>query len=248
MKGVEWGVFDPMSRGEQKGLVGTASMYRTAGRPEPSPRYITTLNSKGVQHLLGEPDNCPALCQESDKAYEAVVSERDDAKRTAATNRMIDVAAKSWVVVPIVEGMGTGPSTPSASASSSRSRAATSSATWPSACRAQSSDPGPDARPRVDRGAALHSPPAAAGRRPPVRPGHRGFRAARVTGNPADLLLPRTPRARTGPTCCARWAWTDPSTSSSCSSSAGRCAATSASRSATASPPSRCSSSGCPTP
>jgi peptide/nickel transport system substrate-binding protein len=106
MKGVEWGVFDPMGRGEQKGLVGTASMYRTAGRPEPSPRYITSLNSKGVQHLLGEPDNCPALCQESDKAYEAVVSERDDAKRLAATNRMIDVAAQSWVVVPIVEGMG----------------------------------------------------------------------------------------------------------------------------------------------
>jgi peptide/nickel transport system substrate-binding protein len=106
MKGVEWGVFDPMGRGEQKGLVGTASMYRTAGRPEPSPRYITTLNSKGVQHLFGDPDNCPALCQEADKAYEAVVSERDDARRTAATNRMIEVAANSWVVVPIVEGMG----------------------------------------------------------------------------------------------------------------------------------------------
>jgi peptide/nickel transport system substrate-binding protein len=106
MKGVEWGVFDPMGRGEQKGLVGTASMYRTAGRPEPSPRYITTLNSKGVQHLFGDPDNCPALCQEADKAYEAVVSERDDAKRTAATSRMIEVAANSWVVVPIVEGMG----------------------------------------------------------------------------------------------------------------------------------------------
>jgi peptide/nickel transport system substrate-binding protein len=106
MKGVEWGVFDPMGRGEQKGLVGTASMYRTAGRPEPSPRYITTLNSKGVQHLFGDPDNCPALCQEADKAYEAVVSERDDTKRTAATNRMIEVAASSWVVVPIVEGMG----------------------------------------------------------------------------------------------------------------------------------------------
>ena len=35
MKTGEWGVFDPMGRGEQKGLVGTASMYRTAGRPEP---------------------------------------------------------------------------------------------------------------------------------------------------------------------------------------------------------------------
>ncbi|HXD99677.1 MAG TPA: ABC transporter substrate-binding protein [Candidatus Acidoferrum sp.] len=106
MKGVEWGVFDPMGRGEQKGLVGTASMYRTAGRPEPSPRYSSTLHSKGVQHLFGDPDNCPALCQEADKAYEAAVSERDDAKRAVATNRMVEVGASSWIVVPIVEGMG----------------------------------------------------------------------------------------------------------------------------------------------
>ena len=106
MKTVEWGVFDPMGRGEQKNLIGTASMYRTAGRPEPSPRYVTSLTSKGVQHLFGDPNNCPALCQEADKAYEAVVSERDDAKRLAATDRMIDLAAKSWTVVPIIEGMG----------------------------------------------------------------------------------------------------------------------------------------------
>jgi peptide/nickel transport system substrate-binding protein len=106
MKTVEWGVFDPMGRGEQKGLIGTASMFRTAGRPEPSPRYSTSLTSKGTQHLYGDPKDCPALCQESDKLYEAVVSERDDAKRLAATDRMIDHAAKAWVVVPIVEGMG----------------------------------------------------------------------------------------------------------------------------------------------
>ena len=106
MKTVEWGVFDPMGRGEQKGLVGTASMYRTAGRPEPSPRYITTLNSKGVQHLFGEPNMCPQLCQDADKAYEAVVSEKDDAKRLVATDRMVQLAANSWIVVPIVEGMG----------------------------------------------------------------------------------------------------------------------------------------------
>ena len=106
MKTVEWGVFDPMGRGEQKSLIGTASMYRTAGRPEPSPRYSTTLTSKGVQHLYGDPKDCPALCQEADKAYEAVVSERDDAKRLAATDKMIDLTAKSWTVVPIIEGMG----------------------------------------------------------------------------------------------------------------------------------------------
>jgi len=106
MKTVEWGVFDPMGRGEQKGLVGTASMFRTAGRPEPSPRYITSLVSTGTAHLLGDPGNCPAVCQEADRAYEAVVSERDDAKRLAATNRMIEQAARTWIVVPIIEGMG----------------------------------------------------------------------------------------------------------------------------------------------
>jgi peptide/nickel transport system substrate-binding protein len=106
MKTVEWGVFDPMARGEQKSLVGTASMYRTAGRPEPSPRYSTSLTSKGTQHLLGDTKDCPAACQEVDKAYEAAVSEKDDAKRFAAMNRMVDLAAKTWIVVPIIEGMG----------------------------------------------------------------------------------------------------------------------------------------------
>jgi len=107
MKTVEWGAFDPMGRGEQKGLVGTASMYRTAGRPEPIPRYATTFVSKGVQHVFGDPQNCPALCVDADKAYEAIVAERDDARRTAATNRMIELVARSWIAVPIVEGMGT---------------------------------------------------------------------------------------------------------------------------------------------
>ncbi len=106
MKVIEWGAFDPMSRGEQKGLVGTASMYRTAGRPEPAPRYATTFVSKGVQHLFGDPNDCPALCQEADRAYEAVVSEKDDTKRLAATNRMVELVAKSWIAVPIIEGMG----------------------------------------------------------------------------------------------------------------------------------------------
>jgi len=106
MKTVEWGVFDPMGRGEQTSLVGTASMFRTAGRPEPSPRYATTLTSQGVQHLLGDPKDCPAICQEMDKAYEAVVSEKDDAKRAAAMNRLTEMAAKTWIVVPLIEGMG----------------------------------------------------------------------------------------------------------------------------------------------
>ena len=106
MKTVEWGVFDPMTRGEQKNLVGTASMFRTAGRPEPSPRYSTSLTSKGTQHLLGDPKECPGMCQELDRVYETAVSERDDARRFAAMNLMVDMAAKAWVVVPLIEGMG----------------------------------------------------------------------------------------------------------------------------------------------
>jgi peptide/nickel transport system substrate-binding protein len=106
MKTVEWGVFDPMTLGDQKSLTGTASMFRTAGRPEPSPRYASTLTSTGVQHLLGDSKDCPEICQAVDRAYEAVVSEKDDAKRTAAMNRLTDMVAKTWIVVPIIEGMG----------------------------------------------------------------------------------------------------------------------------------------------
>ncbi len=106
MKTVEWGVFDPMARGEQKNLVGTASMYRTAGRPEPSPRYSTSLTSKGTQHLLGDTKDCTGMCQELDRVYETAVSEKDDARRFAAMNLMVDMAAKTWIVVPLIEGMG----------------------------------------------------------------------------------------------------------------------------------------------
>ena len=35
------------------------------------------------------------------------MAERNDAKRTAATDRMIELVAKSWIAVPILEGMGT---------------------------------------------------------------------------------------------------------------------------------------------
>jgi peptide/nickel transport system substrate-binding protein len=106
MKTVDYGVFNPMERGDQKGLANSVSMYRTAGRPEPSPRYITTFNSKGTQHLLGEPGMCSAVCEAADKAYEAVVSENDDKKRLANTNKMIEIVANTWIAAPIVEGMG----------------------------------------------------------------------------------------------------------------------------------------------
>ena len=59
-----------------------------------------------MQHLYGDPKDCAALCQEMDKAYEAVVSEKDDAKRGTAMNKLTEMAANTWMVVPIIEGMG----------------------------------------------------------------------------------------------------------------------------------------------
>ena len=106
MKTVDYGVFNPMERGDQKSLANSASMYRTAGRPEPAPRYITSFTSKGTQHLFGEPGMCGKLCEDADKAYEAVVSEKDDARRLANTSKMLETVASSWIAVPIVEGMG----------------------------------------------------------------------------------------------------------------------------------------------
>ena len=41
-----------------------------------------------------------------DKVYEAAVSEKDDAKRALAMNQMTELGVNTWVVVPIIEGMG----------------------------------------------------------------------------------------------------------------------------------------------
>src|SRR5262245_34941324 len=84
MKTVEWGAFNPMERGDQKGLVGVASMYRTAGRPEPAPRFVGSFVSTGTHHLFGDPKDCPAACMEEDGAYEAAVWEGGGTRRLGA--------------------------------------------------------------------------------------------------------------------------------------------------------------------
>jgi peptide/nickel transport system substrate-binding protein len=106
IKNVEWGSFQPMERGEQKGLAGNVSMYRTAGRPVAESRYQSGFHSKSLQHLFGDTGNCPALCQEFDQLQGMVVAERDDAKRADYNNRMLELVANTWLAVPIIEGMG----------------------------------------------------------------------------------------------------------------------------------------------
>ena len=106
LKHYEWGSFNPMERGDQAGLVGWASMYRTAGRPDAPWRYDGAFSPESIQRLLGDKDNCDAACQDYVKTARALGSELDKAKRTALTDRMVEITTDSWTVVPIIEGMG----------------------------------------------------------------------------------------------------------------------------------------------
>jgi ABC-type transport system substrate-binding protein len=106
IQNVEWGTFQPMMRGDLKGLVGNASMFRTAGRPVAESRYQSALHSDSETHLLGDPQHCPTACQEFDRLHPLVLAERDEAKRTALMNRLVELVANTWIAVPIIEGMG----------------------------------------------------------------------------------------------------------------------------------------------
>ena len=106
LKHYEYGSFAPMERGDQAPLIGWASMYRTAGRPDAPWRYNTAFSPDSQQRLLGDKDNCPEACQEFVKIYRALGSELDKTKRTALTDRMVELTTDSWTAIPILEGMG----------------------------------------------------------------------------------------------------------------------------------------------
>ena len=106
LKHYEWGSFAPMERGDQAPLIGWASMYRTAGRPDAPWRYNGAFSVDSTQRLLGDKDNCDETCKEFQTIYRALGSELDKAKRTALTDRMVELTTSSWMVVPIIEGMG----------------------------------------------------------------------------------------------------------------------------------------------
>lgn len=103
----EWGSFAPLLRGDQAPLVGGASMYRTAGRPDVPWRYNSALNTEGVgERLLGDTNTCDATCREYLQVHRELIGERDPVKRTALTDRMVELVANTWLAVPIIEGMG----------------------------------------------------------------------------------------------------------------------------------------------
>jgi peptide/nickel transport system substrate-binding protein len=106
IKNYEWGSFAPLARGEQDELAGVASMYRTVGRPDMAWRYNGGFAPASEQHLLGDEKNCGAECQEFVKVYRELLAERDAEKRTELTDRMVKAVADTWIVVPLIEGMG----------------------------------------------------------------------------------------------------------------------------------------------
>jgi peptide/nickel transport system substrate-binding protein len=106
IKHYEYGSFAPMEVGNQAPLIGWASMYRTAGRPDAQWRYDAAFSPESLQRLIGDKENCQEICQEFVKTYRSLISELDPVKRTALTDRMVELIANSWIVAPIIEGMG----------------------------------------------------------------------------------------------------------------------------------------------
>jgi len=106
IKHYEWGSFPPLVRGDQAQLIGWASMFRTAGRPDIPWRYNGSYAPDSDQRLFGDKDNCGPECQAYVKVYRELLGERDVAKRTALTDSMVQLVADTWTCIPIIEGMG----------------------------------------------------------------------------------------------------------------------------------------------
>jgi peptide/nickel transport system substrate-binding protein len=102
----EWGSFAPLVLGDQARLAGGASMFRTVGRPDVPWRYDGSYAVESDQHLIGDKNNCDATCQDYQKIERDLLAERDPGKRTALTDRMVELVANTWTTVPIIEGMG----------------------------------------------------------------------------------------------------------------------------------------------
>ncbi len=106
LKHYEWGSFAPLANGDQPLLNGNVSMYRTAGRPDLTWRYNAAFAPDSSQRLLGDKTTCDPTCEAFIKIYTELNSERDPAKRTELSDKMLDLLNNTWIAVPIIEGMG----------------------------------------------------------------------------------------------------------------------------------------------
>src|SRR5260370_1675698 len=69
LKHYEWGSFAPIELGNQAPLIGWASMYRTAGRPDPLWRYHGPFSPQSTQPLPGDHDNSQDTPHQFPKPY-----------------------------------------------------------------------------------------------------------------------------------------------------------------------------------
>lgn len=106
LKHYEWGGFPPLESGDQTGLLGWVSMYRTAGRPDAVWRYNSSYSPDTYQRFFGNETMCEGDCKKFVAVYKSILDERDDKKRTVLIDQMVELVNNSWTAVPIIEGMG----------------------------------------------------------------------------------------------------------------------------------------------
>ena len=107
LKHYEWGSFAPMERGDQAGagrLGLDVSHRRPARRAVALQRRVLARQHAAPARRQGQSATRPA--RSSSKTYAALLAELDPAKRTALTDRMVELVTNTWTVVPIIEGMG----------------------------------------------------------------------------------------------------------------------------------------------
>ena len=126
----------PLERGDQAPLIGWASMYRTAGRPDAPWRYNGAFSPDSLQ-TPGRQGQLPADLLPRIRSRPTAPRWRSwiAPSAPALTDKMVEIVANSWTVMPIIEGMGYYAINTKRSASSRRSPDATSSEMCSSASR-----------------------------------------------------------------------------------------------------------------
>ena len=142
LKHYEWGSFAPMERGDQAGLVGWASMYRTAGRPDAPWRYDGAFSPESIAAPAGRQGqlrrDLPGLRQDLPRPAgrarqgQAHGADRPHGRDRRPTPGRSCRSSRAWATTR---------STPRRSASSRRSPAGTSWATCSSASRGPTQKP-----------------------------------------------------------------------------------------------------------
>ena len=83
-----------------------STLFGAAYRATAQSSYDGAFSPESIGRLLGDKDNCQEICQDYVRTARALGAELDKAKRTELIDRMVEIVANTWMVVPIIEGMG----------------------------------------------------------------------------------------------------------------------------------------------